>query len=451
MGFDFKKTALFDKGAYYTAPAELPQKPGFNIHQDTSKGYIQDGINVSKAIMLKHHSTNDPSLVPKKNLRLYPERWQFVKEDLNNKPDPSFGFNTQTEKYMKNQVYTDGVPRSGLLRDLNVEKAANADFKNQVEELIGAVLNQAAALQALAAAPAAVPAAAAALPVVGVRSSIPGPPRRPPVPGTPVTPPAPPVGPIGASLGLGSGAPAPGFPVTPSILSAGRAGLRTTPTKSKPASSTTPAPPTAPAPGTPAPIGPRTPTMPPPTGTIPVPTGSARTSPRTAAPPTAPAPGASSPASSSGPSSPVSSATTTSSLKALMDIYDQFKDPLDYNNSAQKTQSTEVIGKLYSTYTDPDNYKGLSMDDMKNLEDRFRTNFIEPKAFNSIAAKEWAKVNALFEYSQLTNKIPNKKTIERIGGFNRIEDIRNANAKYKNTTPTQQQLDAAIGSAMQGL
>lgn len=181
--FNFKKTAITGVG-YYNPPTSANPQNEFNFVQDTSKGIIQDGENVNRLQMLRHSEGFDPDLAPyhqsDKYRKFYPGNWDYKKSRENEETfphssvKPLMTFYGNTEKSMKNNVYTDGFPRNGVVADLNLEKMRNDQFSGAIGALLNDFKNLPANIAAALPAPVAMPAPAFGAPVAPGAVPVPG-------------------------------------------------------------------------------------------------------------------------------------------------------------------------------------------------------------------------------------------------------------------------------------
>lgn len=182
---------------------------------------------------------NLPLTAKQKKLRNFikePGLFELIPGDLPDpKPKEFISIDTLTQRIIKDQVYSDGVPRSGMAMDFATEKSRNDSFNNELKSMGDSIRALPGLLAALAAAP---------------PGPAPGPP--PPAPASVRFPPAPASGPASARSGPPTGASifaasvaaaaaagkpvptAPPFVPSASAFAAAAGSLKKTPTKSPP-------------------------------------------------------------------------------------------------------------------------------------------------------------------------------------------------------------------------
>ena len=130
-----KKLFAFDKGRYVRRPSSIKSNP-WNFQQNDKIGTISDGKDTSG--MLRTNNISDKSVIRLKRPKNSFD-WQFKKSKDAPVADPpalSFSYDTFTNRSIKNNVYNDGIPKSGIVADLQLEQMRNDEFKNAVGQLM---------------------------------------------------------------------------------------------------------------------------------------------------------------------------------------------------------------------------------------------------------------------------------------------------------------------------
>lgn len=130
-----KKLFAFDNGRYVRRPSSIKSNP-WNFQQNDKIGTISDGMDTSG--MLRTNNISDKSVIRLKRPKNSFD-WQFKKSKDAPVADPptlSFSYDTFTNRSIKNNVYNDGIPKSGIVADLQLEQMRNDEFKNAVGQLM---------------------------------------------------------------------------------------------------------------------------------------------------------------------------------------------------------------------------------------------------------------------------------------------------------------------------